>query len=319
METFCLKIQNAMIRYISDIPLKDYYLENQDYLEFFNAQVIPDSKLITHTIIYHNKEEENILQISNNTMTINYPYENLSKSILLYLGYHFLEKQFGENGLCSCHSACVEKNGKATLLIGEAGAGKTSLAINLCQNYGFSLISNDLTLIGLQDDKLFAFGGTKFLNLRYASVANNMPYLSYLFQNKTKDDWASKISVLAKDINIQENYETIPIENILFVHIDNRWEKLECTSGDTWRNNFLLYQNLSSHIRGNSATFIDKKGHPLAYIPSLDSKQTYDNRKKIIEIINQNPNYYYLNGDLNNALNFINELHNKKLKKGLIK
>ncbi len=315
MERFCISIHGASVRYISDVPLQNYYLSNKDYLEFFNAKIVPDNDNVAYTVVYHDCNSKEIITINNETMTINYPFNMLSKSILIYMGYHFLEKQFGEMGLCSCHSACVEKNGKATLIIGEAGAGKTSLAVNLCQNYGFSLISNDMTLIGMEDEVLKAFGGTKFLNLRLLSVANNMPNLLYLFQNDIKDSWTNKVSVMARDVGIIENYDIVPIDNILFVHIDNRNNEFKFSNGDSWRNNFLLYQNLSSHIRGSSATFINKNGHPIGYIPPFESELAYDGRKKIIDTINSSDHYYYINGSLQSAIEFVNNLQQKDNKK----
>lgn len=310
MEIFCLEKNGATVRFVSDVPLKEYYLLNNKKMEFFGAEVILDNSNIKHTVYYKNSKSKDALVIDNNNMYISYPFEELSASIILYMGYHFLEKQFGEFGLCSCHSACIENNGKATLLIGEAGAGKTSLAINMCKSYNFSLISNDMTLIGMNRDKLEAFGGTKFINLRLDSVIQNMPYLKYLFSNDLKDGWNEKISLLASEIGINEQYNPVEIANILYVHTDNRFDKIVVTSGDSWRNNFLLYQNLSSHIRGQAATFIDKKGHPISYIPSFDTKEIYNNRMKIIKYINENPNYYSVNGDIQNILNFINSLYN---------
>ncbi|MBE6141051.1 MAG: hypothetical protein E7172_05950 [Firmicutes bacterium] len=306
MEQFCINILGAKVKYISDIPLKHYYLSNKEYMEFYNANIIENDNYSDYIVEYHNsKNLDNPLIIEKNKMIINYPFEELSESIILYMGYHFLEKQLGILGICSCHSACIEKNGIATLLIGEAGAGKTSLAINLCINNGFNLISNDMTLVGSANNKLFAYGGTKFINLRLLSVEQNMPYLLYLFKDEQNDSWISKKTILAKDIGIEENYNIIPIKNILFIHVDNR-NHINVSNGDTWRNNFLLYQNLSSHIRGNAATFIDKKGHPIDYIPSFDSKEIYDLRMNIINLINSSNNYFNITGNLDEIINFIN-------------
>lgn len=314
MEKFCLEKSGATVRFLSDVPLKEYYVQNQKKMEFFDAKVINDNSSIAHSVIYKNISSDSPLLLDKNEMHINYPFDELSASILLYMGYHFLEKQFGEKGMCSCHSACIEKNGTATLLIGEAGAGKTSIAVNLCKDYGFSLISNDLTLIGLDNNKLKTFGGTKFINLRLDSVNQNMPYLNYLFSNSVKDSWSDKISVCASEIGIQEQYNTCEIKNILYIHTDNRIDNISIVSGDSWRNNFLLYQNLSSHIRGHAATFIDKNGHPISYIPSFDTKQTYDNRMKIIKYIDDSPNYYSLNGNLKSILKFVISLYNNSEK-----
>lgn len=313
MEKFCIDVNGAKVRYISDIPLLNYFLNNKKFMEFYNAQIIEDSPDINHTIIYRDVDNEQSLIVDNNKMIINYPKEKLTESIILYMGFHYLEKQFGEKGMCSCHSACISKNGEATLLIGEAGSGKTSLAVNLCNDYGYSLVSNDMTLIGSENDEIYVYGGTKFLNLRYLSVESNMPFLKYLFDNQNKDSWTNKISVMASDIGIDEEYETLPIKNILFIHVDNRAE-FKVSNGDSWRNNFLLYQNTSSHIRGSAATFIDNRGYPIAYIPPFETKETYDKRKKLLNLINENQNYYYVSGSLNDVINFINKLNNVETK-----
>lgn len=313
MEKFCIEVNGAKVRYISDIPLLNYFLSNKKFMEFYNAEIIEDSQDINHTIIYHDVDNQEPLIVDNNKMIINYPKEKLTESIILYMGFHYLEKQFGEKGMCSCHSACISKNGEATLLIGEAGSGKTSLAVNLCNDYGYSLISNDMTLIGSEEDEIYVYGGTKFLNLRYLSVESNMPFLKYLFNNESKDSWTNKISVMASDIGIDEEYGTLPIKNILFIHVDNRTE-FKLSNGDSWRNNFLLYQNTSSHIRGSAATFIDNRGYPIAYIPPFETKETYDKRIKLLNLINENPNYYYVSDSLNDVINFINKLNNVEIK-----
>ena len=320
METFCIEKNGAYVRYVSDVPLSGYYSRNKNFMEFYGARIVPDDEdLINYTVEYHNTEDNMGISFQNNTLIVNYPFERLNESIIIYLGYHLLEKQFGEMGLCSCHSACVSKNGEATLILGDAGAGKTSLAMNLCAKHGFSLISNDRTLIGVDDSGVLqAFGGTKFVNLRRLSVRENMPFLLYLFKNEITDEWTNKISIMASDLGYDEEYGTIPITQIVFVHVDSRNQTLKVSNGDSWRNNFLLYQNLSDHIRGSSATFIDKSGHPIGYIPPFESENAYNKRKAIIDHINESPNYHYVNGSLNDVVDFINKFYNN-LDKGMIR
>ena len=316
MEKFCINVLGAKVRYVSDVPLKEYFDKNKDFMEFYNANFIEDSDEIKYTIEYHDeKEKGNPIQVDEHKIIVKYPFEELTESIILYLGFHFLERQFGEMKMCSCHSACVEKNGKAILIIGEAGAGKTSLAVNLC-NRGYSLISNDMTLIGEENGNLYAYGGTKFINLRYLSVLQNMPFLDYLFKDKNKDSWLSKISVMARDIGIDENYSSVLIDSIIFLRMNNN-EELTVSSGDTWRNNFLLYQNTSSHIRGTAATFIDKKGHPIGYIPSMETEETYKNRMEILKLINENSKYFYVSGCLNDIMLLIDSLSIREIQKTL--
>lgn len=319
METFCIEVLGCKVRYVSDKPLLDYFIKHKDFMEFYDASIIADSDDVKYTIEYHdNKDMSKPIIVTDQKMIVNYPGSELTESNLLYLGFSFLEKQFGEMGVCSCHSACIVKNGEATLLIGEAGAGKTSLAINLCQQYGYSLLSNDMTLIGEDDGCIYACGGTKFVNLRLLSVKSNMPSLLYLFQNDNKDLWTNKVSVMASSIGIEEEYTITPIKNILFVHIDAR-DKFKVANGDSWRNNFLLYQNVSAHIRGTASTFVNKKGYPIGYIPSFETEDTYNRRMNLINSINVNPNYHYVSGALDEVLEYIDSLSKEKDEKRLEK
>ena len=107
-------------------------------MEFFDPKFIKDDESIAHTFIYIITEENVGLRCGDKGMTLRFPAQNLTESNLIYLAYPLLEKQFAQMGLSSCHSACVCKNGEATSIIGEAGAGKTSLAVNLCQDYDFN-------------------------------------------------------------------------------------------------------------------------------------------------------------------------------------
>lgn len=51
------------------------------------------------------------------------------------------------------HTAIVEKNGEATMLIGKAGVGKTSLALYLCTKYGYNFVCNDKTVISVRNNE----------------------------------------------------------------------------------------------------------------------------------------------------------------------
>ncbi len=115
------------------------------------------------------------------------------------------------------------------------------------------------------------------------------------------------MTVMASELGYHEEYQSKKIFMPCYVHVDNRVNELSVCNADTWRNSFLLYQNLSSHIRGQAATFIDKKGHPVDFIPSFETRDTYFNRKKIIDVINNSENYYYLHGNLYDMVSFIND------------
>lgn len=315
MDVFSLEKENCKIRFVSSLPISDYYEKNKEFLEFFDAKLIRENDESLPTLYYMDDPSESVYY-QDGDIFVNYPKDKITPSNILYIGYQLLEREFGKKGLCTCHSSCVEKDGVATLFIGEAGAGKTSAAINLCINDDYSFISNDCSLIGLEDDKLKVFGGTKFIRLRYDSVEQNMPYLAHLFKNGDTG-WTNKLLVLAHDIGMEERYEPVEIKNVIFLHIDNRKDTLQVSPGDNWRNNFLLYQNLSSHIRGHAATAVDYLGHPIGFIPSFDDKETYDKRMRIIDTINGLENYYTVSGNLYDTIDFVNGINHKDKQKVL--
>lgn len=53
------------------------------------------------------------------------------------------------------HASCVAFDGRGVLLIGPSGAGKSSLALRL-MSLGARLVSDDQTLLEVEDGKLFA-------------------------------------------------------------------------------------------------------------------------------------------------------------------
>ena len=57
------------------------------------------------------------------------------------------------------HATCVARDGRAVLLTGVSGSGKSDLALRLLQQ-GFSLVSDDQTVIKRDGDRLLATAPT---------------------------------------------------------------------------------------------------------------------------------------------------------------
>ena len=307
-ERFCIDCLGSRVIIDANVPLKQYFIKNKEKIEFPELVILDDEKTFENEkyIMKYRNSNEKTITCNQNEISVTYPYEELTDKNIAYLSKYLIEKQLGEMGMATCHSACVSKNGQAILLLGDAGAGKTSIALNLCLKNDYSLISNDKTVIGVKNDKLYAFSGTKYLNLRYKSIKENLPELIYLYGEEYIETWAEKIQVQAHEIGINESFKPTEITDIIFLHIDNREEKLTVSQGDSRRNNFILYNNISENIRACSSSFVDKKGHPVGYIPSYDSEDIYKKRVRIIQEINKNPRYKYVSGNLQSVLEYIN-------------
>ncbi len=53
------------------------------------------------------------------------------------------------------HASCVARDGRAVLISGPSGAGKSDLALRLLDR-GFTLVSDDQTIVRRDDDRLIA-------------------------------------------------------------------------------------------------------------------------------------------------------------------
>src|SRR5262245_24191128 len=74
-------------------------------------------------------------------------------------------------GLTPLHCACVSLNGSGLLLAGESGSGKSTLSLALAQA-GFDFLSDDQTLIGDREGKIFAWPLSPEMKLAAGSVAH---------------------------------------------------------------------------------------------------------------------------------------------------
>lgn len=122
-----------------------------------------------------------------------------------WAGYWLMEQQRQEKSFFTMHSSALTINGKGILLLGQSGAGKTSLMIDLCKKYPSTVVSNDLTVVKHNTDsqKLLLVDGTKEIRLRLASVDKNFPALRHLFPENIASAWESKVVVSTEDIGLK--------------------------------------------------------------------------------------------------------------------
>jgi hypothetical protein len=311
MEKVYIETCGAGLIYESDINIMQFLQKAGDYLEFPGLIVsneIPQN--FPYIVRYIDDSDKKIL-CSNEIIEIHYPAIELTPASIVYIGYILMEKQRAEKFMATIHSACVEKDNSAILLLGRTGSGKTTLSLDLCINYDYSLIGNDRNVVGLDSNERFiAFDGTKFLFLRYESIRRNLPELLPLFPEKKLDSWLRKTKVLPNELGIKNSNNT-PILKSYIIHIDNNQKKLYSSFGDTPANRLYLNELLSMYIRGMYTTFSDKNFHAIGYVPSFDSEEYYKKRAELIETIFQKTELEYVSGRIKNVSEYINEKQKK--------
>ncbi len=258
--------------------------------------------------VYYNDNERKTIEYGMNNVKINYPWNMMRKGeTILYAGYPLIEQQRQAKQSATIHAGCVELNGQGILFLGESGSGKTTLTTKLCSENGAKLFSNDLAVVGFDDNGLYCLGGTKFFNFRSESVARSLPFLLNFFPESRIDTWSQKIVVNANDLNVTLGKGRTNISHIYKIHVDDSKKELMYRPIDNDLSNKLnLYENLTRYVRSSVTAITGGESYNLiGYIPSLDKPEFFYWRKKAIEtIIDQNKSLY-LSGPSNKMIDLI--------------
>lgn len=116
------------------------------------------------------------------------------------------------------HCAIVEKNGKATLISGEPGSGKTTLAMYLCMEKGYNFVCNDRAVIGMENGIPYIYCGTLQTHIRVGVIHEYFPSLVHKIDKEKMDrPWENKIYINPEfdELGIKVN-KTAELSNILF-------------------------------------------------------------------------------------------------------
>ena len=87
-------------------------------------------------------------------------------STLTNLMGQLLSLACSDDGEFPIHAAAVSKEGRAYLLIGGPGAGKTNLSVPLCKNYDFKWLSNDWCTLTANRNNVEVVHGDDLINFR---------------------------------------------------------------------------------------------------------------------------------------------------------
>ena len=196
------------------------------------------------------------------------------------------------------HSSSLEYDeDKSILLIGDGGAGKTSLAYKLIKDYGYKLISNDHTLLTVKDGLFTSLLGTKDVEMRYGVIKNSFKEIEDgLPSYDEKDLWKKKIIV--NDFLTEENFATDKERHVTDVFQINL---LGSNVGDNFvsTKNYVdqmlyLYEQLSKQIKG-TYNLITGFGYP---IPSFETEENLLALYNDIKIALENTEVHMAKGSL---------------------
>lgn len=274
-----------------DYALKLILNESHKILKTIPITNCEVSSISINDIDYNNAlfiKKNNIKMLSydkNKNVTLMNIDENIRLFDITYILLEMFENSLSKNNKYLVHSSSLKySNDKSILLLGDANAGKSSLAYSLMQDYNMKLISNDHTLVGFENDKLCAYAGTKLLEMRNGVILEKFPrLLSKIDIKKDENMWKRK-TIINKyiDNSLISNNDFSHITDVFQISLTNGGDSFIQTK-DNYDQRLILYQRICDELKGNYNLILGFD-YPM---PSLES----------FEILN------YINNSIKVALN----------------
>ncbi len=304
MYKYSLFLDGASVGIYSKTDLQPIFAKWNKLIHFTGVEVLlgGDSEFV----VEYNNVPGNKVFYSGNKVCINIPFEKLQTGeLLFYSALPFLEIQRQRNSVVTIHAAAVELSGKAVLLFGKAGAGKTSVTLSLCLNNNARLIGNDTVNIGMVDESITACSGSKFFTFRQESIKRNIPKLLNLFPLSKKDPWTNKINCLPSKVGIDTCDTSMSVTRSYLVHVDETMDKLYVASANTIDTRLYLNENMSRYIRGTAVAIFDDNSHFMGYVPSYDLPDFFRMRAELTEMLIAETEIVYVSGSLHDICQYI--------------
>ncbi len=185
--------------------LIDYFLYDEEYVPetipgFKASMVDPDDRIdltSAPSIEYIDSNIENIIvDESKNKLYLSCELSKLYKPDFVYYALCMFAKEFNKKNMYFVHCSIVEKNGEGTMLMGEAGSGKTTLALYLCTEYGYNFVCNDRALFGMKNGRPYVYASTLQTHIRVGVIEEFFPqFKSGLNMKLLEQPWKNKIYI----------------------------------------------------------------------------------------------------------------------------
>lgn len=254
--------------------------------------------------LLHIQSTENKVSVKGSSIFL---YDDWSENIVPGYVHFFIFKIFdylySKSNFFALHASCVEKNGLATLFVGNPGSGKTSSALNLCLFKGYSLVSNNRTVIKIHNGELVVVGGTNYISIRNKDMFR---YSKFLNTEKSFQQSKTGFSLLTPDdlkigFHITSPEERIKIKNIIKINVGNAENQLAQVSN--FNSQILINENISKTQWGEGLLFNNR-----VVSPKLTSIEEDQNRLNfVIEMIDL-INLYDISGSIDFIMNSLKDL-----------
>ena len=264
------------------IPITDasWKVVDKNNINFYDSIIINES--CNKSMTYDKENNMAILNIENDA--IRFPD-------LVYISLSMFSKILARQQKYLLHSSSlVHPSNNGFVLVGEANAGKTSLGFELMTNHNCKLISNDHSVIGVEDGMPKILGGTKEIQMRLGAIELYFPELYKNINIECEDKWNKKIvvnDIIDSSLILNDKNDNAILSDILSINTSN--------SGNTFIrqkeeiDQFLyLYESMSRIIKG-TYNYITGFDYPM---PSVEEEKTLYELSTLCKMIVENANVY---------------------------
>lgn len=296
--------------------VKDYLLLDEEFVpetipgykaEEMDVNTISDL-IDKPTVYYKDSMIKNVaIDVENNKIFLSIPYKELYVRDIVYYILCMYARILNKKNKYFVHTAIVEKDGKATMLIGEAGAGKTSLALYLCTKYGYNFVCNDRAVVSVENNEVVAIASTLQTHIRVGVINELFPEFKHHLNDKImKKPWKNKIYINPEmqDLGIKI-VNNVPIENIYFISTYDTEDKNSYFEmyDDDYDKLLATMQYFSEYIRADRNIILS-----LTYpFKCLDDVELSKVRMNDVEKIIQRVNIADVRGSVKGVAKIINE------------
>ncbi len=260
------------------IPISDITCTNT------NAYVYSDAIFINNNgkkRMHYDKEY--------NIATLNIDENELRFPDLVYISLSMFSNILSRKQKYLIHSSSlVHESNNSFILVGDANAGKTSLAYELMSKHNCRLISNDHSIIGIEDDKPMILGGTKDIQMRLGAIELYFPELYKRINIESDNKWNKKIIVndhIDNNLILSSEEDRALLSDIYSVSTTSNGETF-IRRKEKVDELLFLYESLSRIIKG-TYNYITGFDYPM---PSMEDEKTLyelsEVCKKIVEHVN---------------------------------
>ena len=227
-----------------------------------------------------------------NTLHLRGPTRNFGRGTsLVFIAEYLAACTLAERqGDFLTHAAATynPETNRSQILIGEKGAGKTTLAIRACKEGGHHIIGNDQVYVGSDANSIRTSGGNAWFNIRRTAVASD-DYLTRIITTGSSDGekpaWNDKIKLTPEQLGIGRKVGQTVVGHIFHVRIDHTQDSLHTAPWSGVQQNLILHERIGRHISGQATPLQDDTGNYLGSLPLIKHETTMRGRDELVKRI----------------------------------